>query len=181
VEQGLTGQRVILETSRLVLREFVPQDVDALAAVLGDPVAMQYYPAPFDRKGVEEWIERNRERYQREGYGLWAMLLKDSGELIGDCGCALQEVEGTNHVEVGYHVRRDLWGNGYATEAARACVDYAFTKLGAARVISMIRPGNMQSRRVAEKNGLACERVVFWRGYDHCIYAKGKERRDLMI
>jgi [ribosomal protein S5]-alanine N-acetyltransferase len=169
VEQG-----VILETSRLLLREFVPQDADALAAVLGDPLAMQYYPAALDRKGVEEWIGKNIGRYERDGHGLWAMVLKDSGELIGDCGCALQEVEGTNHVEVGYHVRRGLWGRGYATEAARACVDYAFTKLGAAQVISMIRPENMQSRRVAEKNGLTCENIIFWRGYDHCIYAKGR-------
>lgn len=172
MEQGLAKQRVILETSRLRLREFVPQDADALAAVLGDPVAMRYYPAAFDRKGVEEWIGKNIGCYQRDGHGLWAMVLKDSGELIGDCGCILQEVEGTNYVEVGYHVRRDLWGNGYATEAARACMEYAFAKLGVARVISMIRPMNMQSRRVAEKNGLSCEKIIFWRGYDHCIYAK---------
>jgi RimJ/RimL family protein N-acetyltransferase len=179
VEQGiakpdLAKQRVVLETSRLRVREFVPQDADALAAVLGDPVAMQYYPATFDRKGVEEWIGRNIGRYQRDGHGLWAMVLKDSGELIGDCGCTLQEVEGADHIEVGYHVRRDLWGKGYATEGARACMEYAFAKLGSARVISMIRPENMQSRRVAEKNGMTCEKVIFWRGYDHCIYAKHK-------
>jgi len=164
----------VLETARLRLREFVPQDADAMLAVLGDPVAMQYYPAPFDRQGVAEWIGKNVGRYQRDGYGLWAMVLKDSGELIGNCGCILQEVEGTSHIEIGYHVRRDLWGNGYATEAARACMEYAFAKLEVARVISMIRPENMQSRRVAEKNGLTCEKVIFWRGYQHCIYAKGQ-------
>jgi [ribosomal protein S5]-alanine N-acetyltransferase len=163
---------IALATQRLVLREFSAEDADGLAAVLGDPVAMQYYPAAFDRKGVEEWIAKNVGRYQRDGHGLWAMLLKNSGELIGDCGCILQEVEGRNEVEVGYHVRRDLWSNGYATEAALACMEYAFTKLGAARVISMIRPENQQSRWVAEKNGMACEKIIFWRGYDHCIYAK---------
>ena len=168
-------QGVILETGRLLLREFVPQDADALAAVLGDPVAMQYYPSALDRKGVEEWIGKNIGRYQRDGHGLWAMVLKNSGELIGDCGCILQDVEGTNHVEVGYHVRRDLWGNGYATEAARACVEHAFTALGVTRVISMIRPENVQSVRVAERNGLRCEKIIFWRGYDHCIYAKGRQ------
>jgi RimJ/RimL family protein N-acetyltransferase len=167
VEQG-----VILTTARLHLREFTSADADALEAVLGDPIAMRYYPAAFDRKDVEEWIERNRERYQRDGHGLWAMLLKDSSELIGDCGCSLQEVEGRNEVEVGYHMRRDLWGNGYATEAAQACMEYAFTKLGAGRVISMIRPENAQSIRVAEKNGLTCKKIIFWRGYEHCIYAK---------
>jgi [ribosomal protein S5]-alanine N-acetyltransferase len=170
VEQG-----VILETARLRLREFVPQDVDALLAVLGDPVAMQYYPAAFDRRGVEEWIERNRSRYESDGYGLWAMLLKDSGELIGDCGCFLRDVAGRDEIEIGYHVRRDLWGNGYATEAALACMEYSFARLGAARVISMIRPENTQSRRVAEKNGLTCEKIIFWRGYDHCVYAKGRQ------
>ena len=165
-------QGVILETARLSLREFKPDDADALEAVLGDVVAMQYYPAAFDRRGVEFWIEKNIGRYRRDGYGLWAMLLRSSGDLIGDCGCILQEVEGANHVEVGYHVRRDLWGNGYATEAARACIAYAFDKLGLDRVISLIRPENRQSVRVAEKNGLACEKIVFWRGYDHCIYAR---------
>jgi len=167
-------QSVILETSRLLLREFVAQDADALAAVLGDPVAMRYYPAALDHKGVEEWIGKNIGRYQRDGFGLWAMALKDSCELIGDCGCILQDVEGANHVEVGYHVRRDLWGKGYATEAARVCMQYAFTRLGSTRIISMIRPENVQSIRVAEKNGLTCEKTIFWRGYDHCIYAKSR-------
>ncbi len=163
---------MIFETARLRLRELVPEDADALEAVLGDPIAMQYYPAAFDRKAVEFWIEKNIGRYRRDGHGLWAVLLKSSGELIGDCGGTLQEVEGKSELEIGYHVRRDLWGNGYATEAALACMQYAFTKLGAARVISMIRPENVQSRRVAEKNGMNCEKVIFWRGYDHCIYAK---------
>ena len=85
----------------------------------------------------------------------------------------MQDVEGRSEIEVGYHVRCDLWGKGYATEAARACIEYAFGKLGAERVISMIRPENLQSRRVAEKNGLTCEKVIFWRGYEHCIYTKG--------
>ncbi|HEY2171970.1 MAG TPA: GNAT family N-acetyltransferase [Candidatus Angelobacter sp.] len=174
MEQGLAKQGLVLETIRLRLREFVPQDADALATVLGDLVAMQYYPAAFDRKGVEEWIERNRERYQRNGYGLWAMLLKDSGELIGDCGCFLRDIEGRDDVEIGYHVRRDLWGRGYATEAAQACMQYAFTILGFDRVISLIRPENLQSIRVAEKNVMTCEKIIFWRGYDHCIYAKQK-------
>jgi [ribosomal protein S5]-alanine N-acetyltransferase len=168
VEQSLS---YVLETSRLRLREFLSQDADALAAVLGDPVTMQYYPAAFEHKGVQEWIGKSIARYQRDGYGLWAMMLKSSGEVIGDCGCVLQEVEDRNEVEVGYHVRRDLWGNGYATEAAKACMEYAFAKLGARRVISMIRPENLQSRRVAEKNGMSCEKTIFWRGYDHCIYA----------
>jgi RimJ/RimL family protein N-acetyltransferase len=172
VEQG-----VILETSRLRLREFTPADVESLETVLGDPIAMRYYPAAFDRKGVELWIEKNIGRYRLNGHGLWAMLLRSTGELIGDCGCTVQEVEGVKHVEVGYHVRRDLWGNGFATEAAQACIEYAFGKLGLDRVISLIRPENVPSRRVAEKNGLVCEKIVFWHGYDHCIYARQSDAR----
>lgn len=171
MEQGI---KIALETPRLLLREFTPADTNALEAILGDPVTMQYYPAPFNRKGVEEWIERNRDRYQREGYGLWAMLLRETNEVIGDCGCFLRDVDGRDDIEIGYHVRRDLWGNGYATEAARACMEYAFTKLGVDRVISLIRPENMQSIRVAEKNGLTCQKIIFWRGYDHCVYAKNR-------
>src|SRR5262249_8632053 len=136
-------------------------------------------PAPFDRKGVEGWIGRNLERYEREGYGLWAMILKSSAELIGDCGCVSREVEGHKEIEIAYHVRRNLWGRGYATEAARACMEYAFGQLGASRVVSMIRPENTNSIRVAEKNGLKCEKLIFWQpkgssgpGYEHCIYVR---------
>jgi len=174
VEQGLAKQRVILETSRLLLRELVAQDADALAAVLGDPVAMQFYPAPFDRAEVGSWIRRNQARYFDPGFGLWAMVLKDSGELIGDCGCFVRELEGSVEFEMGWHVRRDLWDRGYASEAAQRCLEYAFSRLGAERIIALVRPENVGSCRVAEKIGMKCERVIFWRGYDHCIYAKQK-------
>jgi RimJ/RimL family protein N-acetyltransferase len=166
---------VVLETERLLLREFAPEDVGALEGILGDPVAMQYYPVPFDRAEVENWIRRNRARYRDCGFGLWAMLLKDSGELIGDCGCfvrVFEELGGNAEFELGWHVRRDLWGRGYATEAARCCIDYAFSSLGAERIIALVRPENKSSCRVAEKSGMNCEKIIFWRGYDHCIYAK---------
>src|SRR5215469_17940546 len=109
----------ILETSRLILREFTPDDADALALVVSDPETMRFYPAPFDRDGVEQWIARNLRRYAEHGHGLWAMVLKSSGEMIGDCGLTVQNVDGVNEIEVGYHVRRDLWGRGLATEAAQ--------------------------------------------------------------
>lgn len=165
---------VAIETPRLRLRQFTLEDADALERVLGDPIAMEWYPSPYSREGVESWINRNIEHYGREGHGLWAMVVKSTGEMIGDCGCVIQEIDGRKEIEIGYHVRRNLWGNGYATEAAAACMQYAFERLGAERVISIIRPENRNSRRVAEKNGLMCEKILFWHGFDHCIYAKSK-------
>jgi [ribosomal protein S5]-alanine N-acetyltransferase len=159
-----------LETQRLLLREFVPEDVDALAAVLSDPEAMRFYPAPLDLAAVGAWIERNRRRYADAGHGLWAMILKSSGELIGDCGLTRQIVDGADEIEIGYHVRRDLWGRGYAPEAARACQDYGFARLGADRLISLIRPENLPSRRVAEKTGLTLWKEVMWRDVLHCVF-----------
>jgi RimJ/RimL family protein N-acetyltransferase len=160
----------ILGTERLLLREFVLEDVDALALVLSDPETMRYYPATLDRAGVVEWIRRNRRRYVDAGHGLWAMVLKSSGELVGDCGLTRQAVDGTEEIEIGYHVRRDLWGRGYAPEAARACREYGFGRLGADRLISLIRPENLASRRVAEKTGLSLWKEVVWRGLPHHVY-----------
>jgi RimJ/RimL family protein N-acetyltransferase len=88
-----------LETPRLILREFSADDVDSLGEVLSDPETMRFYPAPLDRAGVEEWIARNCRRYAKDGHGLWAMLLKTSGELIGDCGLTVQPVDSTDEIE----------------------------------------------------------------------------------
>jgi len=87
---------------------------------------MRFYPAPYNRAGVEDWIDRSLRRYAEHGHGLWAMVLKVSGEMIGDCGLTVQNVNGSDEIEIGYHVRRDLWGQGLATEAARACRDFGF-------------------------------------------------------
>jgi len=165
----------ILQTARLLLREFTPEDADALALVLSDPETMRYYPAPYNRAGVEQWIERNRQRYQDDGVGLWAMELKKTQELIGDCGITRQEVEGERFYEIGYHLRRDLWGQGLATEAAIACRDWAFTHLKTDRLISLIRPENRPSRRVAERIGMTVWKEVNWRGLPHCVYSIEKQ------
>jgi RimJ/RimL family protein N-acetyltransferase len=161
----------VLETSRLILREFSPADVEALALILGDPETMRFYPAPYDHAGVEEWITRNLRRYTKDGHGLWAMILKANGELVGDCGLTVQQVDGTDEIEIGYHVRRDLWGQGLATEAARACRNFGFAHLHAERLISLIRPENMPSRRVAEKNGMTIWKELLWRDLPHLVYA----------
>jgi RimJ/RimL family protein N-acetyltransferase len=166
----------ILETSRVILREFRPDDADAWRGQLSDAETMRYYPAPLDHAGVEEWISRNLRRYQEHCHGLWAMILKSSSELVGDCGLTVQDVGGQREIEIGYHVRRDLWGQGLATEAARACRDYGFERLHAGRLISLIRPENVPSRRVAEKNGMTVWKDVMRQGLPHLVYAIRRDR-----
>jgi len=163
--------RIVLETSRLILREFVPEDADALARVICDPETMRYYPAPYDRDGVEDWIAWNLRRYQQDGHGLWAIDLRTTGEMIGDCGITLQEVDHQPLPEIGYHLRRDLWGQGFATEAARECRDYGFAQLKAQVLISLIRPENVPSRRVAERNGMKTWKETIRKGLLHSVYA----------
>jgi [ribosomal protein S5]-alanine N-acetyltransferase len=168
--------RLTLETARLVLRPLTAEDEPALAAVLGDAETMRWYPRPYTGNEVHEWITRQMLRYP-EGNGLLAMVEKQTGGLIGDCGVVWQEVEGRAELEIGYHVNRERWNQGFATEAAKAVMDYAFRQFDVGRVISMIRPENTASRRVAEKNGLEMDRVVFWRDYDHCVYQRTRSGR----
>jgi ribosomal-protein-alanine N-acetyltransferase len=160
----------ILETSRLILREFVPEDADALARVICDREAMRYYPIPFERPDADEWIARNRRRCKELGHGLWAIDLKSTAEMIGDCGITIQNVEGEDLPEIGYHLRRDHWGRGLATEAARACRDYAFTRLAVPFVISLIRPENIPSCRVAERNGMTIWKQTMHANLAHFVY-----------
>lgn len=169
---------IMLETPRLILREFCNEDADALSTLLTDPETMRFYPATLDRAGVEEWIARNRRRYAKNGHGLWAMILRENNELIGDCGLTVQNVDGIDEIEIGYHVRRDLWGQGLATEAARACREYGFSKLPVEHIISIIRPENMPSRRVAEKNGMAIWKESTRVGFLHLIYLIRRSQWD---
>lgn len=143
-----------LETERLRLRELERDDADKLSLVLSDPESMRYYPNPFTNERVRQWIDWNIDNYQRHGYGLWAVILKEGGELIGDCGITLQEIEGEYMPEIGYHIRKEYCGRGYATEAAKAALRYAFGLDRVTTVVSYMRHDNLPSRRVAEKNGM---------------------------
>lgn len=116
----------ILETERLFLREMTIDDIEALSRVLCDREIMLHYPYTFDEEKVSAWIERNMNRYKDNGFGLWAVCLKDTGEMIGDCGLTLQNIEGEMLPEIGYHIRRDMQHKGYAKEAASAVRDWAF-------------------------------------------------------
>lgn len=165
---------IILETERLLLRRITHDDLDDLLQIWGDPETMLLFPRTLNRQEMSEWIERNLKRYEEFGHGIWAVLLKEGQQFVGDCGLVIQDVEGVQELEVGYHFNKTFWGRGLAAEAARGCMEYARTKLKQSRIISMIRPENLASRRVAERNGLIIEKEVFWRGYQHYIYSIGQ-------
>ncbi len=154
-----------------MLRHLTANDVEAVFAVIGDPETMKFYPQKFTREDAAGWITKCLERYRRDGYGLFAVVLKSNGEVIGNCGLMRQEVEAESMLEVGYHFHRDHWGHGYATEAARGCMDYAFGRLKAEKVVSLILPENVPSRQVAERNGMRVEREVMFHSLRHLLYA----------
>jgi RimJ/RimL family protein N-acetyltransferase len=159
------------EAKRLEFRGMGPDDLDDMAALLGDPTVMTYYPRPKTRQEAARWIEWNRGLYRMRGYGLW-LLTTNEGDFVGDCGLTPQVVDGVTELEVGYHVVPALQGRGYATEAAAASRDFARTVLGATRLIALIDPDNRPSQRVAEKIGLLPEkRAVVHGGRDAVVYA----------
>ncbi len=149
--------KAVLETDRLYLREMTPEDYDALYRVLGDPEIMQHYPYAFDEERVRGWIEQNMKRYRENGFGLWAVCLKDTGEMIGDCGLTLQLIHGEMLPEIGYHIRRDCQRMGYAREAAGAVRDWAFSHTDYPAIYSYCKYTNVPSIRTAEAIGMHFE------------------------
>ncbi len=144
-----------IETERLVLRPMEMTDTDAMLAVFGDPlVAKSFGIPPFDRNQMQQWVQRNLDHQDEHGYGLFSVILKSNGLLIGDCGLEQMQVEGGMVVELGYDFRSDYWHHGYATEAAMAVRDYGFHELRLPGIVSLIRDGNDASRRVAERVGM---------------------------
>lgn len=162
------------QTKRLRLRELIEQDTDALFDVLGDPEAMRYFPKVYTRDEAGLWIARNQQRYRIFGYGEWAVVDRDSGVMFGGCGPCWHEINDELQLEVGYHFRRRYWGHGYATEAAQAVIDWCFANVAVDHIISLIRPENEPSRKVAERNGLVAKEKTVWRGYEHLIYKMEK-------
>lgn len=148
---------MVIETERLLLREMTDADFDALYRVLADSDIMQHYPYSFDEARVWNWIARNRERYQIFGFGLWAVCLRKTGEMIGDCGLTMQLIGGQIKPEIGYHIRADHQRKGYATEAASAVRDWTFRNTPFNMVYSYMKHTNEASARTAMAYG--CKQV----------------------
>ena len=139
---------MVIETERLLLREMNGDDFQALYKVLADSEIMQHYPYTFDENRVRNWIERNIERYQILGFGLWAVCLKETGEMIGDCGLTMQLINGQIKPEIGYHIRADKQRKGYAKEALLVFFDYAERVLDLHQLYVYIFSENMVARQL---------------------------------
>lgn len=143
-----------LETERLVLRELNADDFNALYEVLGDSDIMQHYPYAFDEKRVMNWIIKNIERYRVFGFGLWAVVLKETGEMIGDCGITMQNINGFIRPEIGYHIAKRHQRRKYAKEAAQKCRDWAFENTPFNIIYSYMKKSNFASSATAVSIGM---------------------------
>lgn len=149
---------LVILTERLFLREMTMDDFDALYKVLADKEIMQHYPYTFDEERVRGWIQRNVDRYNNEGFGLWAVCLRENGEMIGDCGLTLQNIDGQMLPEIGYHIRKDCQKKGYAKEAALAVRDWAFKNTSYPAIYSYCKYTNVPSFKTAESIGMHFEK-----------------------
>jgi RimJ/RimL family protein N-acetyltransferase len=170
------GYETMFETNRLLLRPLTLDDVDNLLGIFSDPEAMRYYPATKSHTETIEWIDWNLKSYSEHGFGLWAVIRKDTGTFAGQCGLIMQRnVDGRDEVEIGYSFLRAQWNSGFATEAAMACRDFGFVNVKLTHLVSLIDPENRASKRVAEKVGMSCEREID--RWEKRIQVYGIERR----
>lgn len=144
----------MIETKRLILREYNHNDIDSLYQMMSDKETMKYYPAPFTYERCKQWIEWNIDNYKNYGFGLWTVTLKDSGLFIGDCGITMQIIDGQKLPELGFHINNAYTKNGYATEAGRACLDFIFSKTNLDTIYCYQKYTNIPSQKTAEKIGL---------------------------
>lgn len=171
--------KTILETNRLVLREMTQADLPALCSILCDEAVMRAaYEKAFTSAEAQGWLDRHLKRYETFGFGLWAVVLKETNEMIGQCGLTWQTWENEPLLEIGYLFQKAHWHRGYAVEAANACKAYAFGTLDATHVYSMIRDTHSASQKVAERIGMRIidRAVKNFRGVDMAFYLYCAER-----
>lgn len=164
-----------LETERLSIRELEESDLEFVSQMLGCPNTMRFWPRPYSREEALEWIRSHQRRYREHGHGYWLLSLKDTAVPIGQVGLLRQELDTGPEVGLGYILYEPFWGNGYATEAAAACLDYGFRELGRNRVVILIRPENSASVRVAQRLGAQRVGSTEYAGFAHDVYARGPD------
>lgn len=144
----------ILETERLLLREYTMDDFDDLYEILSDPETMKHYPRPYDEAGTNRWLKWSLDNYEKYGFGLWAVQLKETGQFIGDCGITMQNIDGQQLPEIGYHINKNYWRRGYASEAGRAVRDWAFRHTQYDALYSYMKYTNVASYSTAAAIGM---------------------------
>ena len=145
---------IILQTKRLILRVMTDDDFSALQKVISDPETMKYYAEPYNEEGVQKWINWCKASYAKRGFGLWAVVLKETGEMIGDCGVSMQIIDDEMKPEIGYHLRKDYHRQGIGREMTHAVKDYFFTHFDYDEVYSYMDKDNLPSYKTAEANGM---------------------------
>ncbi len=164
-----------LETERLRLRAWRDDDIEAYAALCADPEVMRFLRGPMTRAAAETQLQVFRQHWADEGFGLWCATLKPSDECIGFIGLAVPHFlpEVMPSVEIGWRLARPAWGQGLASEGARATVDFAFGPLGLDRLVSITLPENQPSWNVMQKLGMTLERTTIHpeRGFDVVVYS----------
>jgi RimJ/RimL family protein N-acetyltransferase len=145
---------MIIETERLILREYTYNDFNELYKILSCPITMKHYPQPYDEKGTKRWIEWSLENYQKYGFGLWAIILKETNQFIGDCGITIQNINNKLLPEVGYHINKDFWRCGYAKEAGKAVIDWGFKNTSYDALYSYMNAQNVASYSTAASIGM---------------------------
>lgn len=160
-----------IQTSRLILREFQRQDLQALAPILADPKVMKFSPTGVcSVEQVQERIEDYIACYSEFGFGKWAVVLKESNKLIGYCGLAVDKIDGKNEKELGYRLDSKYWGQGLATEAASAAIKYGFDQFKLPYVLGLVERENKASVKVLEKIGMQYQRQTIFREIEMDMY-----------
>ena len=147
----------MLLTPRLRLRRWLPSDLEPFAAMNADPRVTEFLPTPLDRSASEGMIGRMEAHFERHGFGLWALELRESGAFAGYVGLQRPSFEApsTPCVEIGWRLASETWGKGYATEGAREALRYGFEVAGLSEILSWTVPANVRSRRIMEKLGMS--------------------------
>jgi RimJ/RimL family protein N-acetyltransferase len=165
-----TAVTAILETRRLRLREFRPDDLDELAVMVADAEQMRFYPRTRTREEAAAWIDRNLSLYEKHGFGFWLLESLTTGEFLGYCGIRPLVLDGVSEVEIGWHIRRTSWNRGFAGEAAAGVRDLEVHRFGRTGLVLLIRPDHLASRRVAEKIGMIEEAAIVVEGHSYVTY-----------
>ena len=145
---------MVIKTENLLLREFTHEDFPALFEIFSDPETMRHYPKPFDENRTKDWIEWNLQNYEEYGFGLWAVVLRETDEFIGDCGLTIQNIDGESLPEIGYHIHKNHWRKGFGSEAASEVRDWAFMNTEYDCLYSYMKYTNIGSYSVAIAIGM---------------------------